>query len=188
MKKQIIYITTIIFISCNANNVAPVNTTEKTSNTITETSQKPNTTSPQITAIFKGQTLNLVGKITTQCNANNDCNSTIMVKQKNSDNNIMYELVAVLNKQISVGTFTLTSNLFGNFIDAVNTITKGEGEYKYSTPTSYKQKGGSITFTNVTDSLVSGSFILNVYKLSDTTVTETIQGNIINLPIKAINE
>jgi hypothetical protein len=130
----------------------------------------------------------MVGKITTQCHTNNDCNSTIIVKQKNTDGDNMYELVAVLNNKISVGTFQLTTNLFGNFIDAVNTITKGEGDTKYSAPTGYKQKGGSITFTKVTDKVVSGSFSFNIYKLSDTTVKETIQGTIKDLPIKVLGQ
>jgi hypothetical protein len=195
MKKTLTYAFVLVLASCHSNTPAEqdeaqrlldsVNTTKKENTIITSAASNA---TPQLTATFKGQTLNMVGKITTQCNTNNDCNSTIMVKQKNADGDNMYELVAVLNNKIAVGTFQLTSNFFGNFIDAVNTITKGEGDTKYNAPTGYKQKGGSITFTTVTDKVVSGSFSFNIYKLSDTTVTETIQGTIKDLPIKVLGE
>ena len=191
MKKIIFYIITITLVSCSnnsnnntqSNSIIPSETNHTAASTTTTSFAEP-----QLTATFNNQPLAMVGKIMQQCDSENNCNSTITVKQKNTDRDNMYELVVEINHKIEAGTYLIQRNYLGTFIDAVNLITKGEGDSKYTTPTTYKQKGGSITLTAVTNKLVNGSFSLIVYNIADTNLTQTIHGTIKGLPIKALGE
>ncbi len=185
MKTIVLTLIVLTIISCNneATNQNPEIEIQKILDSVEKSKTKNSNVATPISAMYKQQPLTMQGFVSENCSNKNDCSTTIVVKQKNNSN-ILYDLSIIINNKLAAGTYNLQRNFMGTFNDAVNKIEKGTGENKYTTPTTYKQKAGTITFTTVANNVVNGSFTFVMYNVNDTTIVESITGTIKDLPIK----